>query len=162
MISLKQCSGCKEWKDESEFNLNRLKKSGLQNYCKKCQRERKADWSKDNKDRIWADTTIRKHRERGVNIKIGLDELIDFYNISMKKGCGICSIEMEPGNGVVSPRSPSLDIKDPTQKTIEKFDDIQIICHYCNRIKSNRTMKKWFDDNLDFVIKFQNDYQNWT
>lgn len=162
MISLKQCSSCKEWKDENEFHRNKREKDGLNYECKICTSKRAAKWRKNNKDRIWANTTIHKHRKAGIDIRLEIKELQDFFNITMKKGCKICSAKMEPGDGVVGPRSPSLDIKNPFKKIVDNIDDVQIICHECNKRKGNRTMKQWFDDNLDFVIKFQNDYQNWT
>lgn len=35
---MKQCSSCKLYKKESEFNRNKTKKDGLQQYCKLCHR----------------------------------------------------------------------------------------------------------------------------
>jgi hypothetical protein len=36
---MKQCSKCKEWKEESEFGKDSSRKNGVQNYCKKCRKE---------------------------------------------------------------------------------------------------------------------------
>lgn len=37
--AVKQCSKCKEWKDESEFHKDSHHKSGLKSYCKTCVKE---------------------------------------------------------------------------------------------------------------------------
>ena len=36
---MKECAKCHRMLDESEFNINRKAKDGLQSYCKSCQKE---------------------------------------------------------------------------------------------------------------------------
>ena len=36
---MKQCTKCKQWKDESEFNKRKDSKDGLRTECKICQRD---------------------------------------------------------------------------------------------------------------------------
>jgi len=38
-LKMKQCTKCKKWKDESEFNKKRKSKDGLRYWCKECLRE---------------------------------------------------------------------------------------------------------------------------
>jgi|SRR5688572_13727192 len=51
---MKTCSKCKKEKSVSEFNKNRLRKDGLQFYCKDCNQEAYSDWKKNNKDKARA------------------------------------------------------------------------------------------------------------
>lgn len=66
ILSRKQCTKCKEWKDKSEFHKNRRRKSGLADKCKKCalekqlayaaqhreqERLRAAKWRKENPEK---------------------------------------------------------------------------------------------------------------
>ena len=36
---MKQCSKCKEWKDESEYHKNKLGKDGVLSQCKSCKQK---------------------------------------------------------------------------------------------------------------------------
>ena len=47
---MKQCSKCKEWKDESEFHKDKSKKNGLHSSCKKCMNQKNREWKKNNKE----------------------------------------------------------------------------------------------------------------
>lgn len=42
---MKQCSGCKEWKDESKFYKNKSNKDGLTYKCANCMREATTQWA---------------------------------------------------------------------------------------------------------------------
>ena len=59
---MKQCSKCKEWKDESEYHKNKLGKNGLTSQCKSCKqhyyienndkiKSREKQYREDNKER---------------------------------------------------------------------------------------------------------------
>lgn len=41
---MKQCSGCEEWKDESEFYRNKSNRDGLTYKCANCMREASRQW----------------------------------------------------------------------------------------------------------------------
>lgn len=55
---LVECSHCRELKPPTEFNRNRSRRSGLQDYCKLCQR----GWVKENPERVLA--TAARNREK--------------------------------------------------------------------------------------------------
>ena len=55
---LKRCSECKQWKAKKEFNKNRCRKDGLQDYCKQCRTE----YRKIHKKEI-ADYAHKYHQE---------------------------------------------------------------------------------------------------
>lgn len=42
---MKQCSGCNEWKDESEFYKNKSNRDGLTYKCANCMREATKKWA---------------------------------------------------------------------------------------------------------------------
>lgn len=44
LFYMKQCTQCKQWKDESLFNKQAWKKDGLNIYCRECQRSRQRDY----------------------------------------------------------------------------------------------------------------------
>lgn len=46
---MKQCSKCKEWKDESEFHKHKLHKDGLSSNCKICVNKKIAEYQKTEK-----------------------------------------------------------------------------------------------------------------
>jgi len=45
---MKICSKCKIKKSKNKFNKDKTKKDGLQTYCKKCQKQYKKQWYKNN------------------------------------------------------------------------------------------------------------------
>ena len=53
---MKQCSKCKQWKDESEFYKRKGAKDGYRNECKECRRDRSRKTSKiyrlNNKEKV--------------------------------------------------------------------------------------------------------------
>ena len=51
-IIMKQCSKCKEWKDESEFNKDKNKKDNLFPQCKKCKKKYDKGRYENNKEEI--------------------------------------------------------------------------------------------------------------
>jgi hypothetical protein len=48
---MKFCSSCSTEKENSEFNINKSRKDGLQTYCKICSRKRQAEDYKTNPNR---------------------------------------------------------------------------------------------------------------
>uniref|UniRef100_A0AAU2A9W8 HNH endonuclease n=1 Tax=Streptomyces sp. NBC_00093 TaxID=2975649 RepID=A0AAU2A9W8_9ACTN len=55
-MSEKTCSTCRESKPESEFNKHKTNRGGLQAKCRKCQHDYLAQWKRDNKERVNAQT----------------------------------------------------------------------------------------------------------
>lgn len=49
---MKQCSKCKQQKDETEFYKNKARNDGLNGKCKDCDKAYVLQWAKDNKERI--------------------------------------------------------------------------------------------------------------
>jgi len=47
----KQCPKCKQLKSYSEFNKDKYRQDELKTYCKLCDREYSASWSKNNRDK---------------------------------------------------------------------------------------------------------------
>src|SRR5690349_4372374 len=59
---MKQCSRCKEWKDEGEFGPNKRNKNGLLAYCRSCGRDMQTAWRNANKDKVQ-----KRNRQRYAN-----------------------------------------------------------------------------------------------
>ena len=51
-MKTKVCTTCKEEKDLSLFSKNKTKTSGYQTYCKLCAHARRAQWARDNTDKV--------------------------------------------------------------------------------------------------------------
>lgn len=52
IVTEKQCSKCKEWKDKSEFAKNRSKKDGYATECKVCAYQHKKKWADENPQKV--------------------------------------------------------------------------------------------------------------
>jgi hypothetical protein len=103
--------------------------------------------------RFWATSTLGKHRKRGNEILISIDELEILAKQSTHcKICG-CKLSWGYGNGLTT-NSPTLDRID--NENIISIDSIQILCHSCNSLKLNRTMKEMLQYCKNFVKKFEN------
>ena len=61
----KQCPKCKQLKSYSEFNKDKYRPDGLKTYCKLCDREYSANWSKNNRDK--ANAKYTRHRVAKLN-----------------------------------------------------------------------------------------------
>ena len=76
---MKQCAKCKQEKPLSEFHKQKRAKDGLQFFCKDCDRERKRNWKKINKERnperLENYAKTQKARKYGINRK-ELDSLL--------------------------------------------------------------------------------------
>lgn len=49
---MKQCSKCKEWKDESDFHKDKNRKSKLRSWCKECRKKASKKYQEANKEKI--------------------------------------------------------------------------------------------------------------
>ena len=63
---MKQCTWCKEYKDESEFHKFKRSKDGLYQYCKKCQNKKSCEWQKKHPEKCKENTKrwIENNREK--------------------------------------------------------------------------------------------------
>jgi hypothetical protein len=60
---MKQCSKCKEWKDESEFGKHKGKPDGLMYQCKLCDNARARKWySKNRRRKLTYDASYKNDR----------------------------------------------------------------------------------------------------
>lgn len=80
---MKQCYKCKEWKEESEFNKDKNRKDGLNNWCKKCKNASARKCYAENNP---ADNTNKLLWKR---FGITLEEYNQMF-IKQKGCCGIC------------------------------------------------------------------------
>jgi hypothetical protein len=60
---MKQCSTCKQEKDESEFNRKKSNTDGLERYCKECHRKKNRKHYESNKQ-AYIDSARRWSREK--------------------------------------------------------------------------------------------------
>lgn len=169
-ILYKRCSRCKQWKPVEEFCKHKGSKDGFDNICKICKKEvyyeHSEEISKRNKEkrkqnpekygeynrkkyerkrkdiyRYWTGNTVRSHRGRGIIVK---DEDYIEEKARNTPNCQICNCKLVYGNnGTVKDNSATLDRKN-NEKEINK-NNFMIICHRCNRIKSNMTLQEFLD-----------------
>ena len=59
----KQCSKCKQWKDESEFNKKKGNKDGLSNVCKICGREQSSKYREKNRITYYTPQSIIRNEQ---------------------------------------------------------------------------------------------------
>jgi len=81
----KQCPKCKQLKSYSEFNKDKYRQDELKTYCKLCDREYSANWSKNNRDK--ANAKYTRHRVAKLNrmLKWGKLHLKPEINIWYKR-----------------------------------------------------------------------------
>jgi hypothetical protein len=58
---MKQCTKCKEWKEEGEYSKNRSVKSGLKSECKMCESDRRRKYREVNPGKV--NESVRKWRK---------------------------------------------------------------------------------------------------
>lgn len=66
---MKQCTKCRELKPHSEFGPNKLTKSGLQSWCKKCHNaqtgeKRRTDPETRNRRKAWLNSDEQREKQR--------------------------------------------------------------------------------------------------
>ncbi|MBC8522211.1 MAG: hypothetical protein H8D26_09560 [Methanomicrobia archaeon] len=156
-IGTKKCYRCKEVKDIAEFNRNRARSDGLGTLCKSCSNEVEKERRKKYPERyrkrdkrfreerpfyIWAQASLRKHREKGIKIEMNIKELEEMV-INIDR-CPLCGCKLKRSNGKGPERnSPTLD-RVNNESEVRK-DNIMIICHQCNKTKGERTLKEFID-----------------
>lgn len=162
MDNVKTCIFCGIQKPVDEFgnqyykNKNGVKTTHRKGLCKKCEVKRCLKWKKDNPaasnrsnlkwrknnyENNWAIATLCQHRTRGNTTNISSKELCEIARNT--KHCYICGklLDWSSGKKVTKENSASLD-RINNDNFISK-ENISIVCHSCNRTKSNRTMDEF-------------------
>ena len=83
LMKKKQCTKCKEWKQETEFFKDKQKSSGYRPDCKTCNTKRSTKWQIENKDKR---ASIQLKHQFGIKL--------DDYNKMLEKQnskCAICT-----------------------------------------------------------------------
>lgn len=90
----KWCSRCQQWKDKSEFNKNKVRADGLQNYCKPCSHSAHSDSVAKNRDSINAKA---RRRRRATKIERLYGMTIEDFELlvwEQNNRCPICQSEL--------------------------------------------------------------------
>ena len=87
----------------------------------------------------WARSTIATHKSKGFMVTLRSRELYEM--VKDINNCSICGCKLNWNGGKVSNISPSLDRID-NEMFITK-DNIQIVCHRCNRLKGTMLMSEF-------------------
>lgn len=171
-VDEKQCGTCKLIKPSNDFSKCGHSSTGLSHSCKSCNNishkklyeNNKEFYRKKNKDSYyqtdiylrWANRTLNNHKNRGVNILITSDRLIELAKLA--KYCAFCNCELRWSGGdkkrVIVANSPSLENLDCKHELEEK--DIEIICSRCNTSKSDRTLSEYIDYIKSIIPNLEN------
>ena len=126
---MKTCPDCNKDLPTSEFGKNKTKKDGLQSRCKKCDREYKKRYYKNNSDKL---------KERACRRRQEIKEWFQEYKQSLS--CEKCGIDKwyllefhHPDNnkeGEVADMVHAACGKEKILKEIEKCD---VLCANCHR-----------------------------
>jgi len=133
---MKQCSKCKEWKDEGEFCRNKNGADGLHSQCKICVKE----YYIENREKIKIQRKGYRERNRFVkkaikannkfNEKISSRELKQIYE-NAKGFCHYCGKDITKGF--------TFDHKIPFVKGGKNIkENLVLCCLNCNRRKNSK------------------------
>ena len=147
----RQCIKCLKWEPASDFSSSSFK--GLEKYCYPCRR-RYLEYARASKHYYWRNSAhgfILRHKRKGFKVLVEwilLEEYL-YEHASMKTCCSICdkSLNWEPWNRETKKQgpnhdSPTIDVKDPHDNLLT-LDKLQIVCSFCNRVKSNQSMPEF-------------------
>jgi len=153
---MKICSKCNIKKPLSMFDKNKRNKDGYYGMCKECRKH----WVNNNRDKVnatqrryninhpertWCRSSITNHLRCGYEVNITIEQLIDLaQKTNICKYCGV-KLDYTTGNkgGRMQIESPSLDRKNNDSEM--NVDNVQIICHECNRTKGKRTDEEFIN-----------------
>lgn len=171
MITKKKCRVCHKSLPITKFSKRNDSEDGFRNECKNCSSilhkkyyenhkedilNRQSKYNKEHRDertkysrywcernsrKCWASGTIWFHGRQGIKIKIDRESLIDLALNAFH--CVICDTELDwsRNKGSVRQNSPTLDRVNNEEEI--RIDNIQILCHKCNIIKSDMPMKEF-------------------
>jgi hypothetical protein len=112
----------------------------------------KREWQIRNPVLNWALSTISSHKKNGCKVEISSKELTAIaLNVSR---CIYCdrTLDYRAGKGRSFESSPSLDRRN--NEFVIRPDNIDIICHKCNRTKLNRTQSEFLKYCQSVLKKF--------
>lgn len=133
----KVCTSCKKVLALTHFTSSRHNKLGLKPLCGLCSNKQKhAD-----PVRSWAQATLNKHKARGCNITVTIDDIVQLSRVT--KTCYLCNCVLTYQRVKGNPLKATLDRLD-NEKSITK-NNIAIVCMRCNTTKLNRTLKDFIE-----------------
>lgn len=134
MSDTKTCSRCKEERLLKEYTVDSRSRDRLRSECKICQRY-------DNIYKRKLENTLLS-RAKGRAKRKNLQFNLELEDIVVPQYCPVLGIKLEPNRGgeKVAPNSPSIDRID-NNKGYTK-DNIKIISHKANTIKSSATVEE--------------------
>jgi hypothetical protein len=137
------CSVCGIEKPLSEYTVDKRKALMLRASCKKCNVAKALRWKSEHLFYSWASSTVQGHKRNGNKINFKTRDLMELA--SKTDSCMICGIKLnwEKNRRYIQDNSPTLDRIN--SENILELAGIQIVCHKCNRTKSNRTMEEFID-----------------
>lgn len=104
-----------------------------------------------NKRRVWSRTTLSRHRQKGYDVEISIDDLHIYAEEATV--CAYCGTELDwaPRRGHYCPNSPTLDRVNNGNRLSRRWggiDDksegaVAIVCHLCNTSKQGRSFTEW-------------------
>lgn len=134
---MKQCTKCKETKDESEFNKKKGRKDGLSSHCKTCSRKLTNESYAKKPDYYRANILKRRRRIKKILDKIKTESpccdcknnyppyVMDFDHLdSSKKEFGISNAW-----------NLSFD------RLMEEVKKCEVVCSNCHRIRTHKRQK---------------------
>ena len=112
---MKVCGKCKVAQHVSNFNKHKGQKDGLQNYCRKCNKENRKKWASENPEK-------RRKRKLWTKYKITTEEYNEML-ANQNNSCAICGTE--------STRNKSYKFF-PVDHCHETGKVRALLCDYCN------------------------------
>lgn len=153
---MKVCSGCGIKKPLSDFNKHSANKDGYYGRCKDCCKQ----WVNNNKDKVnatqrrydinhpertWCRSSLTSHLRSGYIVNITVEQLEKLAQQTHL--CKYCGVKLDYTRGSKDGRmqlsSPSLDRKNNDNEM--NINNVQIICHECNRTKGKRTDEEFIN-----------------
>ncbi len=145
----KICTTCNIDKPLEDFNKCKAFNDGRAYMCRSCIKEYSEAVGKQKyaarrvefPRRAWAMGSYQGHRKRGYEILFSREELEALADET--NNCKICNVKLNwlPGKERTWPDSPTLDRIDSGK--LMELRGIQILCHFCNRTKGERTMAEF-------------------
>ena len=144
---LKQCSKCKELKEDFEFYKSSQSKDGLFSFCKSCTKIQQQKYREGNREALLAKARIydakHKNMHRNAQLKGRYGFSLEEHDIMLEEQNGCCAICQRSIANL--PRPPSVDHDHETGKVRG------LLCQSCNSGLAN------FKDNIE-SLKFAIEY----
>lgn len=134
---MKKCTSCKEDKELSEFNKNKIKKDGLNNICRKCSNKRSKKYYNEKGEEHKKNVAKRNHKYRDTIRQFILDKL----KVSECKDCGNNDIRVLEFDHLPEFKK-EYNISDMLKSSLSinlieiEMNKCDIVCANCHRIRS--------------------------